>query len=51
MEYTLVLDDKDLAALNTILGEMPYKLAAPLVKKINEQIAAQNKSEPKEIKA
>ena len=43
MDYTLTLNDNDMAVLNTILGEMPYKLAAPLVKKINEQIEAQKK--------
>ena len=41
MDYTLTLNEQDMAALNTIIGEMPYKLAALLVKKINEQIEAQ----------
>ena len=36
--HTLELDDNDLTVLNMALGEAPYRLAAPLIAKINQQI-------------
>ncbi len=40
-QFELVLDENDMRALNLALGEIPYRIAAPLVVKINQQIAAQ----------
>ena len=45
MEYTLALNDNDMAALNAVLGEMPMKIAAPFVQKLNAQIAEQQKGD------
>ena len=41
MEYVLTLNDDDLKLLNAALGELPMKIAAPFVQKLNEQLAAQ----------
>ena len=41
MQYKFVLDEKDMPVLNAALVELPYKLAAPLIDKINRQIAEQ----------
>lgn len=48
MENTvsLILDNNDLQVLNAALGELPFKFAAPLVGKINNQIAQQRGIEP-----
>lgn len=43
MEYTLKLTAADLSILSAALGEMPFKVVAPLVGKINAQIAEQEK--------
>lgn len=37
-EYTLNLNDKDLQIINDALIEMPFKIVAPLIGKINEQL-------------
>lgn len=39
-EYTLVLSDDDLQAINAGLQELPMKIAAPLIMKINKQLHA-----------
>jgi hypothetical protein len=39
----LDFDDADLAVLNQALMQMPYGAVAPLINKINEQIAEQKK--------
>lgn len=41
MEYVIKLTEQDFPALSAALGELPYKIAAPLVEKINRQIAGQ----------
>ena len=41
MEYTLLLDENDLQILNDLLIEAPFKIAAPLINKINNQIKEQ----------
>jgi len=41
MEYNLKFTEQDLQILNMALGELPMKIAAPFVQKLNEQIAAQ----------
>lgn len=43
---TLILDNGDLQVLNAALGELPFKFAAPLIGKINNQIAQQRGIEP-----
>lgn len=43
MEYKLVLNEQDLQVLNMAIGELPFKVAAPLVQKLNVQLAEQNK--------
>lgn len=40
-DYTLTLNDADLAALNIGIGEIPHRLAAPLIAKINGQVREQ----------
>ena len=40
-EYVLKLTPQDLQVLNQALGELQYKLAAPLIAKINKQIKEQ----------
>jgi prophage tail gpP-like protein len=39
-DYKIVLTAADLQVLNAALMEMPYKIAAPLVHKVNAQIQA-----------
>lgn len=41
MTKKLELTDDDLLVLNDALMEMPFRRAAPLVHKINEQLATQ----------
>lgn len=41
MEYKIAFTEQDLAVLNAALGEMPFKHSAPLIAKINHQIAEQ----------
>lgn len=45
MEYTIKLDGKDFPVLSAALAELPYKIVAPLIDKINKQIAEQQKKE------
>lgn len=40
-EYLLKLTPADIAVLDRALQEMPYRLAAPLVDKLNAQIREQ----------
>lgn len=46
-EYLLKLTPADLAALDRALQELPFRLAAPLVAKINAQIREQQ--QPPEV--
>ena len=46
MIYKIELTEQDLQVLNMAIGEIPFKLAAPLVDKLNKQIAEQQ--QPKE---
>lgn len=39
MEHTLNLTDQDLAVVSSALVELPFRVAAPLIAKINQQIA------------
>jgi hypothetical protein len=39
--YTLTFDDADLLELHNALLERPFKVAAPLINRINSQLAAQ----------
>lgn len=41
MEYSITLNDQELNILSAALVELPFKVAAPLVAKINQQIAKQ----------
>jgi hypothetical protein len=51
MENTvnITLDNNDLQVLNAALAEVPFKFAAPLIGKINKQIAEQRGGVPPEI--
>lgn len=44
MEFTLRFTAQDMEILNLAIGEIPFKLAAPLVAKINKQISEQQQS-------
>lgn len=46
MIFKIELTEQDLQVLNIALGEIPFKIAAPLVDKLNKQIAEQQR--PKE---
>lgn len=46
---TLTLDNNDLQVLNAALSEVPFKFAAPLIGKINKQIAEQRGGVPPEL--
>ncbi len=41
IEYTIKLTEQDLATINAGLQELPMKIAAPLVVKINQQLREQ----------
>ena len=43
MEYSIALTGQELSVLSAALVELPFKVAAPLVAKINQQIAEQDK--------
>jgi hypothetical protein len=43
MTIKLELTEQDIQILSAALGEIPFKLAAPLVDKLNKQIAEQQK--------
>ncbi len=43
MEYKIVLTEQELSILSAALVELPFKVAAPLVQKLNKQIAEQRK--------
>ena len=38
-EYKLIFDQEQLATINRALQEMPYRIAAPLIDNINEQLS------------
>lgn len=40
--YTLTFDGDDMALIERAIAELPYRLAAPLVNRINSQLAASN---------
>jgi hypothetical protein len=46
MTYKIELTEQDLQILSAALGEIPFKIAAPLVDKLNKQITEQQ--QPKE---
>lgn len=48
MEYKITLTEQDLQILSAALGEIPFKIAAPFVEKINKQIAEQQQTESKQ---
>lgn len=39
MKYTLVLSQQEMRVLNDALVEMPFRLAAPVIQSINEQLS------------
>jgi len=49
-EYTIKLTEQDLQTLSAGLGEIPFKIAAPLVGKLNKQIAEQQTTSQPETK-
>ncbi len=50
MDFILTLNEQDLDIVSMALVELPYKIAAPLILKINSQISEQNKKNEKENK-
>lgn len=45
MKFKLEFTAEQMGVLNAALHEMPYRMAAPFIADINEQIQAQSKSE------
>ena len=41
MEYSITLSEQELNILSAALVELPFKVAAPVISKINQQIAKQ----------
>jgi hypothetical protein len=39
MQYTITLQPQDLDILSAALGKLPYEVVAPLINKLNTQIA------------
>lgn len=50
MRYTVTIDENDLQVLSAALIELPYKISAPLIDKLNRQIAEQRASKPENVK-
>lgn len=48
MEFHLIFTEQELNIVSTALVELPFKIAAPLIQKINQQIAEQQKLVPAE---
>ena len=48
MEYSIRLDTEDFPVLSAALVELPYKVSAPLIDKINKQIAEQEATRSKQ---
>lgn len=46
-EYTLTFTQQQLDTIGHALGEIPFRLAAPVVQSINAQIAAQQQAAAK----
>jgi len=44
MEYTISVTEEELGVVARALMEMPYKTAAPLFDKLNQQIAGQRQA-------
>lgn len=49
-EYTIKLTGQELDLIGEGLGTQPFKLVAPLLQKLREQVAAQQASKPEEKK-
>ena len=47
MEYSITLTEQELGILSAALVELPFKVSAPLINKINRQIAEQSSKEEK----
>ncbi len=47
MEYAITITDEDLPVLSAALVELPYRLAAPLIVKLDRQVAEQRQKEDK----
>ena len=41
MEYTVKISEQDIAVLSAALVELPYKISAKLMNKLNKQIVEQ----------
>lgn len=46
MTYELKFNDQEMRLLNLAIGELPHKLAVPLITSINAQIADQHQGTP-----
>lgn len=44
MEYTVRINEQDISVLSAALVELPFKVSAPLIDKLNRQIAGQSKN-------
>lgn len=42
MEYTVKVNENDISILSAALVELPFKVSAPLIDKLNRQIAEQS---------
>ncbi len=50
MEFILTLNEHDIDIVSTALVELPYRVVAPLILKINSQISEQSRENEKEEK-
>jgi|GEM_PF-6512075 len=48
-QHRLTLNDEQLAVLNAALVELPYRMAAPLINSINQQLMAQHERTPPQV--
>ena len=52
MSHTLTFSDEDMAVIERAIAELPFRVAAPLVQRINQQLSDQqqpaDKSDPED---
>lgn len=51
MEYCITLTQEELNILSAALVELPFKMSAPLISKINKQLSEQNQNRESTEKA
>lgn len=42
MQFTITLEETELKVIGSALGELPFKIVASLVQKIDQQVVAQS---------